>query len=54
MVKFFLKDGIWGILQSGEMAKEMCGRLLLLFTLPLRYRMGFSVTRHDCGRDIFC
>lgn len=46
------KTASWGILQSEWLKK--CGRLLLL--LLYRFVIGwafFSVTRHDCGRDIF-
>ncbi|AKG30391.1 D-alanyl-D-alanine dipeptidase [Salmonella enterica subsp. enterica serovar Typhimurium] len=46
------KTASWGILQS-EWLKKMWTAIIAV-TLPLRYRMGFfSVTRHDCGRDIF-
>lgn len=45
------KTASWGILQSEWLKK--CTAIIAV-TLPLRYRMGFfSVTRHDCGRDIF-
>ncbi len=45
------KTASWGILQSEWLRK--CGRLLLLLLYRFVIGWAFSVTRHDCGRDIF-
>lgn len=45
------KTASWGILQSEWLKK--CGRLLLLLLYRFVIGWAFSVTRHDCGRDIF-